>query len=935
MDDVAVSPKFDGWRDLIERARTSQKLSWDDLIKLGTQEWLNNHVKLSFLPEITPLEWGRIVTTKMESEQESRQIEQTHFAEEDDSIIGRDIDSDITVPGNSGSSWKLYESHLLNSKWNKAAVESIENISLAVLKKMSRSTFRKDKQNEIRQEAVKGLVTGHVQSGKTANIAGLMALGADNGYNMFIILSGTINSLRVQTQDRLYNDLNYPDKKQNLNWRYIDKPSLSSPMGDLMSNLYLGETSKDRFMTVSLKNKKRLEDLLSWITKDENKLRQLKLVIIDDEADQASINTGRVDEDERKAINNLIVELTKIKAKAVNYIAYTATPYANFLNEAYPESLYPRNFIAALPQPNEHFGPKQIFGLSGSTSTGLDIIREISEKDLTLLRDGIHSSSSTDLPESLKNSLAWFFCAGAAFRKKGIKKPASMLIHTSQRVDHHDRAANAVKTWLSKSDEVKSYCKDIWEFETKEFTLESFEEQYPEYGLMDQVENYPNFSDIEPHIHDMLRKITHIPLSEDGQIEYHTGTHLCIDNNRSNRIDDENQLRRLIYPSKALTDAGRLIEMPDVSTAFIVIGGSTLSRGLTLEGLISTYFIRDSKQIDTLMQMGRWFGYRRGYELLQRIWMTKSCREKFEYMVSVEYDLRKELRSYMEPPFVDPKEFGPRVKNSPSLSWLRPTAKNRMQNSEHVDLDFSGANSQTTMFYTSAEILRKNIVLTDEFLSSLGEAGKIDNTRLVWYKVSFKKIIPFIEGLNYHKRSYFFSNIKAFISWFEKTAKEAEYTDWNVIAAGIDTSRLGNRLGHWSIGKHKIGKVSRTRLKRSRDDGAVAIGALRAPKDLVGDVDGMPTVIERFTDDNVRDVRKNAGLEKTPQLIIYRISKDSKAERENSKTRLDLDTEEDIIGISIWVPGVRKSDGNPNFAASLRVNIPDIAIENDSDPEVQ
>ncbi len=145
-------------------------------------------------------------------------------------------------------------------------------------------------------------------------------------------------------------------------------------------------------------------------------------------------------------------------------------------------------------------------------------------------------------------------------------------------------------------------------------------------------------------------------MNEDQTMSYHRGIHLCIDNSTEEEvIEGSNQHVRLLYPSGSNSS-------PDFSPAFIVIGGNTLSRGLTLQGLTSTYFLRSSSQMDTLMQMGRWFGFRSGYELLPRIWMTKDTLLKFKYMTLAEQELREELRVYMEPPFVDPSEIAPRVK---------------------------------------------------------------------------------------------------------------------------------------------------------------------------------------------------------------------------------------------------------------------------------
>src|SRR5690606_13897331 len=144
--------------------------------------------------------------------------------------------------------------------------------------------------------------------------------------------------------------------------------------------LHFGD-GNSRYLSVSLKNSVRLRNLINWMKADPRSLSQMRVVIIDDEADQAGVNTNR-EHEERARINGLIVELTQLKAKCLNYVAFTATPHANFLNEAYPESLYPQSFILTLPQSDEHFGPGQIFGLAGEENEGgLGIVNEVPSED--------------------------------------------------------------------------------------------------------------------------------------------------------------------------------------------------------------------------------------------------------------------------------------------------------------------------------------------------------------------------------------------------------------------------------------------------------------------------------------------------------------------------------------------------------------------------
>ena len=245
----------------------------------------------------------------------------------------------VTVPEEERTSWQLYKKHLKSGDFSEEAIENIEESCVKILKQLSKDT--------VESGPIKGLVVGNVQSGKTANMAGLMAMAADWGWNMFIVLSGTIENLRKQTQNRLYGYLNHAG---NLVWTQFDHLSKKkSPIGQRLCDLQLQPDSPMRYMTVCLKVKSRLSDLIDWIEADTQNIQNLKVLVIDDEADQAGINTGDVySDDDRKTINRLILNLVHCRDKnaendktntykshyqAMNYISYTSTPYSNCLNE--------------------------------------------------------------------------------------------------------------------------------------------------------------------------------------------------------------------------------------------------------------------------------------------------------------------------------------------------------------------------------------------------------------------------------------------------------------------------------------------------------------------------------------------------------------------------------------------------------------------------
>lgn len=915
-------PSYDGCRRWITEAR-SQNIEWErikyalksnenDLHSFLEQQKIN-----SFWPaDLNVNVWLKIVDSEMEAETKSLAVT---VKDRKAVLIDDSQDSEVTVPENERSSWQLYKAHLIESGWKQDSIEEIEKATIGLLKRLNSDTAKTD--------PVKGLVIGHVQSGKTANMAALMAMAADWGWNLFVVLSGTIENLRKQTQSRLFRDLNRPG---NINWIGLEHLSKKSPAGQRTQDLRLEETSTLRYFTVCLKNASRLKNLIEWMQQDPNKHKQMKVIVIDDEADQASINTADISLNERARINQLIVNLVegktpkgeacKTNVKSMNYISYTATPYANFLNESTPESLYPKNFIRTLQPSNEYFGPRQIFGVEGTDDCdGLNIIRVIDEDDLELLK-ALHNGEVNAIPDSLKKSISWFLCAAAAMRVFGYSKPISMLVHTSQKQQHHQQVSEEIQSWLLTIDrtELIGMCEKIWGEERKELTIKSFRESFADYGRVDdEINDYPKFSEIAAHIEALVEDITNIPLNEDGELQYQSHIHLCVDNCANNGVNEDGMFVRLAYPDPEKKP------YPSPAPAFIIVGGSTLSRGLTIEGLVSTYFLRSSCQADSLMQMGRWFGYRKGYELLPRIWMSEDTLNKFKFLAVLEAELREDLRRFMDAG-ANPQEYGPRVKNTPKVSWLRVTAKNRMQGAEEIEMDFTGTSSQTIIFDNDASILKHNIDVTEKFINRLG-AGEISHleTALVWQNIEFTQIMEeLLKDFKFHRRSRVFNELDAFAEWVKKVSFNQNLSNWNIIAAGLGKVNQYNEKS-WLLTGGSVGKINRSR-KKGYDENTINIGVLRAPKDLLADVDPQKisqTALEKINTaiaaEDVELIRTEAGLERTPQLIIYRIAKDSTA-RQKTENREDLNAAEDIIGLCISIPGVKPRTG---IAGALTVKI--------------
>ncbi|MCK1997032.1 Z1 domain-containing protein [Psychrobacillus psychrodurans] len=946
------SPKYDEHRAAVEKLRNKGR-DWDFIKYYGKQdeEGLQNKLEQLQEDDMIPEDlnapiWIAIVKVLQEAAEREQTIEEKIA---NNRILSRRQDNDLTIPGGEASSWQLYKNKLIRQGWTDESIRETENTTISILRKLRVET----------NKPIKGLTIGHVQSGKTASMAALMAMAADWDFNLFIVLSGTIDNLRKQTEDRLMDDLK---TSGNLSWERLSKLSLKSGSSHKVSSLLLNKGSRERYLNVCLKNKTRLNDLIHWLKEDGKKLSQMRILIIDDESDQGGINTKDVNdsEAERTALNKAIVELVNIQANdgskpiSMNYISYTATPYANFLNEASEESLYPHDFVAVLNPAKEYFGAKQIFGLENDEYfRGLPMVREITENDRELV-NAIHKADEFYLPQSFEDALHWFLLATSIMRYRKYKKPVSMLVHTSQKQIHHQIFADLINDYFRTSKvKIIEACRVLYDLEQKKFTKEDFQMEFEGYPNVDDVKDYPPFEKIEEELKRLIRQHpSHINVLEDTKgLEYHDGLHLCIDNCANNKITDDLEHVRLAYPDPKSPN------YPAPAPAFIVIGGSTLSRGLTIEGLVSTYFLRTTSQADTLLQMGRFFGYRKGYEMLPRIWLTTDTEAKFRFMATLEEEIREDIETYILEG-MDANEYGPKIKNSPRLSWLRITAKNRMQNAEEIDLDFSGTSSQTIVFDDDAEIQQQNIEVTEQFLNRLGAPNETRNSRgLYWENVPFQQILDnFFSKFTFSKQSEF-SNMDAFFEWYQKKEGEAGFTNWNVVLSG--SGKLDDaKHKQWVIDGRGVGLITRSR-RGSATGKKINIGVLRTPSDLCIDTtkdvyDSIPQEfkgtqagkVERARIEEqleeidqkqpkksvVNEMRKAAGIGLTPQLLLYRIDKDSKFEKKQStkeaNRRYDLNASEDLIGVSLFVPGYRSGK---SLATKLSIRVENLMGESEAE----
>jgi hypothetical protein len=411
--------------------------------------------------------------------------------------------------------------------------------------------------------------------------------------------------------------------------------------------------------------------------------------------------------DENPATINALIRELLGKFQCSSYVAYTATPFANVFINPDATDLFPKNFVYCLNTPSNYIGVSSIFKDEGAHAGQVvdleDALAVIPEKHTKQLQ-------VESLPESMEQAIATFLlsCAIRDLREETLKH-RSMLINVSRFTDVQGRLAETVKTHLyGFAEEIKQYLADseLWFRHDSLVRLkEQFDERYPDAGV--------SWDQVRAKLYDSVASVKVVTINQKTDIA-----------------------ERLNYRAYKGTEKGRRA---------IVIGGLTLSRGLTLEGLCVSYFLRNSKAYDTLLQMGRWFGYRTGYEDLCRVWITPDAQEWFEHIADVVAELRADIRR-MHFNRQPPEKFGIRVRSHPGA--LLVTAPTKMRNSTEVEIDLSFSNYATeTAFLPKSEAVNlRNVQKAGAFLASL-ESPEFEGTRLKWKDVEGARISELLNQL--------------------------------------------------------------------------------------------------------------------------------------------------------------------------------------------
>lgn len=725
------------------------------------------------------------------------------------------------------SFWSRYEQYLLREKgWAQAPLEKLDEISDHILNLLTAP-------DRLGPWDRRGMVVGHVQSGKTANYVGLISKAADAGYELIVVLAGFHKSLRSQTQIRLeegflgYDRSGAPMSGDSHATRIgvglidprprADSITTRADDGDFKRQVaknFAINPGRHPLLFVVKKNGSVLQNLLRWVKWAANATDEhgqpyvsgVPLLVIDDEADQGSIDTkdGAFDEHgnaepehEPSVLNRRIRQLLNLFDQSA-YIGYTATPFANIFihegakTETEGEDLFPRSFIVSLPTPSDYIGPAQVFGYEddeGRTVAGLPIVRLVNDHAATLQMDEDqgwipprHRSDHTPLhdgldqvPGSLREAIYAFVLVCAARAARGQRTAHnSMLIHVTRFTKVQNRIGEQVRRELHQMQRSIRYgdgdasfvltneLRALWE---RDFSPTSAVISVRRPGAFSQV----SWDDVSGYLEQAVLSITVREIN--GQ-------------------------------------AGEVLDYINHETTglnVIAVGGDKLSRGLTLEGLSVSYFLRASRMYDTLMQMGRWFGYRPGYLDFCRLYTTADLTEWYSHIATASEELREDFNR-MAASGGTPRDFGHRVKSHP---LMMVTSQVKMRHGTTIDVTFAGDVSETINFWRTRGRLEKNWKAGQHLIEEVERTGikphrvqketdeAASGSAWIWTEVSDGPVVEFLTAYQEHTAS---KKVKTRLlaDYIRKEVQQERLTNWTILVANGQSDRTEN-LGSANI----------------------------------------------------------------------------------------------------------------------------------------
>lgn len=695
--------------------------------------------------------------------------------------------------------WKDYERHLAGEGWGPKVIHTTGEVTDNIL------GLLKDPETPGDWDR-RGLVIGHVQSGKTANYIGLISKAADTGYRFIIVIAGIHNNLRRQTQQRIdegFIGRNGETKQLTGVGKVGKRRAFPIPLTNTASDFSkkfasantadLGAYERPVILVIK-KNVTTLGNVYSWLKElnadQDGRISRIPMLLIDDEADNASINTNKPDIDPTRT-NAEIRRLLKLFKKSC-FVGYTATPFANiFINpddeeEMVGDDLFPRDFIYCLDAPTNYFGAQKVF-LDEEASER--IIKTIDDAEDYIPLSHKKHDVIPDLPPTAKEAIQVFVLSRAIrCARKQDNKHCSMMINVSRFVDTQRQIREHASHYLSQiKNEIRyNYKKSVGEAlhnATLSGLKETFDREFS--GCPETWEN------IQPLLFTASDEIK---------------TYLV--NSRSDEA----------------LDYGKYEESGDVLTA-LAVGGLSLSRGLTLEGLTVSYMYRNTKMYDTLMQMGRWFGYRSGYDDLCRIYLSEDSKGWYAHIAEATEDLRRQVKQMRRDGF-SPRDFGLYVRAHPDA--LIVTALNKMRHAQRrtFKVSFDGVMRETHILPSSDDIRQKNIdrmtALHEKLRAEFGEpveSGIVSRGSVLWREIPMEHVLEFMSEFRFHRALQ--SDKDAFLSYAKEVSDR--HPLWDIAFISLVESGPALEGLPMAAQKREVGKLH-GRIKTPNLEGGWFVG---------------------------------------------------------------------------------------------------------------
>ena len=729
------------------------------------------------------------------------------------------------------------------------------------------------------------LVVGHVQSGKTANFCAdinkwmdmVSSFGKGEAkYSTFIILTSNNTALGTQTEERLRNDVirvsdflaTFKNDSQKVT-ENVRKYGGLLPFRTDAELLKCADLETRNIVkanpvfpipmdhpkcviAVAIKNKNTIPTLTTYLKSIPN-LKEGGVVIIDDEADVITPTRMRNGDaaKTRQALLDMIDTIKK-QGRPITYVAFTATPYASVLNqfpskEANP--LYP-HIVQVLKPSDEYFGSARILGGLREKASGQ--VQIIPEDIKSTFKKGKLPDS---LPDSLKEAFAWFLCTVCARRCRKAEEPVSMLIHIARDVHTHSRICELLQDFVQHGGETLiEICKKKWEGPLRNaYTKNDIPYNYP----AREIDEYDiAWEDIEVKLRELVREQT---TKETEPDRFTRGLNFRIVNSKYKR-----QTEDFHYPTTDEIEKGPPEDRAPKDVAMVAIGGDRIARGLTLEGLTTSYFAREAKYGDSLLQYARWQGYRRGYEVLPRVWMTKDLLACFKEAAWMEQATRSKLI----------EEFNDNVDH-----WKRPVTvavcrkaklkpSGKMQDAQAAME--SNSTIDTSYIGDDPSAWRKVFDETERFVSDIGSISSDDKGNpVIWRNVPGGKVLEYLRRV---KEQY--ANSGGFVDWQYYNEDIIAQSTWNVCFIPLK----GMSKAECSTGDFFKGRPMRT--VKPKNKSPLYIKTVRANKnadDIVDVPEDQKKSQSKDNEDNdtkidndkVKRILAKSGLDKTPLLRIY------------------------------------------------------------------